>query len=377
MAIFDLTLAELRRRTSMKWRRYGPDVLPAWVAEMDCRPAPAVRETLVAAIESGDTGYPEGSDYQAAYADFAATRWGWDFDPGDAVIVPDVMQGVAKVAELLTPPDTAVVVNNPVYNCFYGYLPWAKRRVLEVPLGADGRLDLDALAAAFAGPERPSAYLLCNPHNPTGTVHSPAELTRVAELAAEHGVAVISDEIHAPLVPADAGFVPYLSLPGTEDAVTVTSASKAWNLAGLKAAVAIGGTRAAAALRTLPNEVTGSASHLGILSHVAALEKARDWLDEAIDEIAANRALFSELLARDVPGAVYRPGAATYLAWVDARRLGLDRPVQQFRTRGQVALSDGAAFGSGGEGFVRVNLATSPEILTEVVARMGRAVAPA
>ncbi|WP_392508601.1 MalY/PatB family protein [Naumannella halotolerans] len=376
MAIFDVPLSELQQRTSMKWRRFGADILPAWVAEMDCRPAPAVRDALFEAIETGDTGYPEGDVYQRAYADFAARRWNWQFDPADAVIVPDVMQGAARVAELLTAPDSHIVVNNPVYNCFYGYLPWVGRNVLEVPLTADHELDLDALEDAFAGRlgPKPQGYLLCNPHNPTGTQFTAAELGRVAELADTYDVTVISDEIHAPLMAADSGFVPYLSLPGTENAVTVTSASKAWNLAGLKAALAIGGSRSAEALRTLPDEVTHSASHLGLISHAVALTKAEDWLDQVIGEIESNRQLLFRLLAERAPQLRYRPGPATYLAWVDCSALGVTNPAAVFRTRGKVALSPGAIFGSGADQHVRVNVATSPEILTEVVDRMVRAI---
>lgn len=373
--IFSVPLEELRQRTSMKWRAFGDDVLPAWVAEMDCRPAPAVRDTLVRAVETGDTGYPSGDEYAHAFADFARWRWNWSFDPADAVIVPDVMQGVATVVKAVTDPDAHVVVNNPVYNCFYGHLPWVGRRVVEVPLTAEHRLDLPAMAAAFAGEHgpKPQAYLLCNPHNPTGTAHTRAELTEVAKLAREHDVVVISDEIHAPLVSGPAEMVPWLSLPDTDPDITVTSASKAWNLAGLKAALAIGGRDAAPMLREFPGEVTHAASHLGVLSHTVALLEGRDWLDQCLTEIEENRALLDKQLAEHLPQVSYRPAPSTYLAWVDCSALGLDDPSLTFRTRGQVGLSAGSSYGSDAEQHVRVNLATSPQILTEVVRRMAAA----
>src|SRR5690606_17222225 len=234
------TLPELRERTSIKWRAYGPDVLPLWVAEMDCALAPPVARAVTEAVGRGDTGYPAGTAYPEALAAFAAERRSWDgLDVARARLVPDVMIGVVEVLRLLTGPGDAVVVTPPVYGPFFAFVASAGRAVVDAPLGADGRLDLDALAAAFArarelGP-RP-AFLLCNPHNPTGVVHTRSELEQVAALAREHGVRIVSDEIHAPLVLPGARFTPMVSV--ADDAIALTSASKAFNLAGLKAAVA-------------------------------------------------------------------------------------------------------------------------------------------
>lgn len=375
--VFDLDLADLHRRTSLKWTTHEPDVLPAWVAEMDCRPAEAVQQAVVRAMSSGDTGYPLGSVGCAeAFADFADWRWGWQPTLSDAVVVPDVMQGVARSLELVTSPGDHVVINNPVYNCFYGYVPWVDRELLEVPLGKDWRLDLDALERAFAGGAgpKPTAYLLCNPQNPTGTVHTRAELTAVAELAAKHDVAVVSDEIHAPLVtPADS-FVPWLTVAPEGRSITVTSASKAWNLAGLKAALAFGTPQTGALLRTLTDEVTHSASYLGLIAHRTALTDGRDWLDQVCRELEANRIHLHDRLVADLPMLAPVKGEATYLMWVDCSALGVADPSVFFRTKGKVAFSRGATYGSGGEQFVRINFATSPAVLDEIVDRAASAV---
>ncbi|MYS47672.1 aminotransferase class I/II-fold pyridoxal phosphate-dependent enzyme, partial [Streptomyces sp. SID5998] len=215
-----LTPDELRRRTSMKWRTHPADVLPLWVAEMDVPQPEAVVRAVTDALALGDTGYPAGTAYAEALAAFAAKRWGWDTLAVErTALVPDVMLGVVEMLKLVTGPGDPVIVNPPVYPPFFQFVTHMDRRVVQAPLGPDLRLDLDALDEAFgravAGGGR-AAYLLCNPQNPTGTVHTAAELTAVAELAGRHGVRVVADEIHAPLTAAGVAFVPYLSVPGGE-----------------------------------------------------------------------------------------------------------------------------------------------------------------
>ncbi|MET9174547.1 aminotransferase class I/II-fold pyridoxal phosphate-dependent enzyme [Streptomyces misionensis] len=369
----------LRRRTSMKWRTYPEDVLPLWVAEMDVPLAPPVVRALTDALALGDTGYPAGTAYAEALAGFAARRWGWD---GIAVertaIVPDVMLGVVEMLGLVTGPGDPVIVNPPVYPPFFTFVAHMDRRVVEAPLGADLRLDLAALEEAFVRATASggrAAYLLCSPHNPTGTVHTAAELAAVAELAERHGVRVVADEIHAPLVAPGVTFVPYLSVPGADRGLSLMSASKGWNLPGLKAALALAGPGAAAELAGLPEEVGHGASHLGVIAHTAALREATGWLDALLTGIRDNRRLLADLLAEHLPGIRVHPAEATYLAWLDCRALGLgDDPAQVFLDRGRVALTAGPPFGTGGAGHTRLNLATSPDILTEAVRRMAAAV---
>lgn len=374
-----LTLDQLRRRTSMKWRTHPEDVLPLWVAEMDVPLAGPVARALTEAIAAGDTGYPAGDAYAEALADFARARWGWDgLVVERASIVPDVMLGVVEMLRLVTGPGDPVIVNCPVYPPFYQFVTHMGRRVVEAPLGPDLRLDLAALEEAFArsatGGGR-AAYLLCSPHNPTGTVHTTEELTAVAALAGRYRVRVVADEIHAPLVTAEAAFVPYLGVPGGESGLSLMSASKAWNLAGLKAALALAGPEAADDLARMPEEVSHGPSHLGVIAHTAALREGGPWLDAVLGDLADNRRLLAGLLAEHLPEIRYRPAPGTYLAWLDCRKLGLgDDPSAAFLARGRVALSAGPDFGTGGKGYVRLNLATTPEVLTEAVRRMAEAV---
>src|SRR6516162_821140 len=350
------------------------------MAAMDVPLAPPVAAALHAAIDAGDTGYPAGPGYALAVRDYAAHHWDWPgLDPGRTAIVPDVMMGIAETLKLVTSPGDPVVVCAPVYPPFYAFTKSAGRTVIEAPLDADGRLDLDALGRALAAARAMSgraALLLSNPHNPTGVAHTRAELEAVAAAAAQHQVRVISDEIHAPLILPGAQFTPYLSVNGAENAFALISASKAWNLAGLKAALLIAGPDAAKDLRRLPEEVSHGPSHLGVIAHTAAFLHGHPWLTS----------LLAELLAAHLPQIRYQPPEATYLAWLDCRALGLHDPhaaaddhivsdlagpARMFLDRARVALSSGHVFGHGGAGFVRLNFATSPAVLTEAVTRMG------
>ncbi|MEU7614063.1 MalY/PatB family protein [Micromonospora sp. NPDC049204] len=375
-----LTIDQLRERTSLKWREYPDDVLPLWVAEMDVPLAEPVAAAITDAVARGDTGYTAGTAYPQALAEFARRRWGWD---GLAVertaLVPDVMHGVVEALRLVTGPGDAVVVNCPVYPPFYEFVAHADRRIVEAPLGADLRLDLGTLEDAFRQARaggRPAAYLLCSPHNPTGVLHTADELAAVASLAERHGVRVVADEIHAPVVGGGARFVPYLSVPGAENGLSLMSASKGWNLAGLRGALLIAGPAAATDLVRVPFDASVSTSHLGVIAHTAAFRDGGEWLDALLTGLDDNRRLLAALLSEHLPAIRYRPGQATYLAWLDCRALGLgDDPAAVFLDRGRVALNSGPAFGSGGDGHVRLNLATAPELITEAVRRMATAVA--
>jgi len=388
-----LTLQQLRQRTSVKWRAYPPDVIPLWVAEMDVMPAEPVARALRHALDIGDTGYAYGPDYPRAVGEFASQRWGWDDFPAEsAKSVPDVMMGIVEVLRLVTEPGDPVVVNCPVYPPFYAFVASAGRQVVESPLTGGGRIDLDRLSATFAEVTRThprAAYLMSSPHNPTGAVHTQEELRVVAQLAQQYGVRVVVDEIHAPLVMPGVRFVPYLSVPGSQDAFSVLSASKAWNLAGLKAALAVAGPDARSDLARMPEEVSHGASHLGVIAHTAAFRDGGPWLDGLLDGLAANRDLLGRLLAERLADVGYAPPQGTYLAWLDFRHLGmhelgrqgsgvvseLEGPARFFLDRARVALSSGHVFGTGGAGHVRLNFATSQAVLTEAVERMAAAVA--
>ncbi|MFC0842736.1 MalY/PatB family protein [Streptomyces noboritoensis] len=391
-----LSLDQLRRRRSMKWRTHPADVLPLWVAEMDVPLAPPVVDALREAVDAGDTGYPAGSEFAESLAGFASRRWKWDGVAVDrTAVVPDVMMGAVQVLRLITDPGDPVIVNSPVYAPFYAFITHDDRRVVEAPLGRDLRIDLDRLEETFRRTRQQSrqgriAYLLSSPHNPTGTVHTGQELAAVAELARRYGIRVVADEIHAPLVLPGATFTPYLGVPGAEDAFSLMSATKGWNLAGIKAALAVAGPEAAADLRRLPEEVHHGASLLGVIAHTAAYRHGDQWLDALLAGLDANRALLGRLVAEHLPGIGYARPEGTYMAWLDCRSLGLAPeeeptdlavvtdlagPAQLFLDDARVALSAGHIFGTGGAGHVRLNFATSRAVLTEAITRMGRTAA--
>nr|WP_218881442.1 aminotransferase class I/II-fold pyridoxal phosphate-dependent enzyme [Leifsonia shinshuensis] len=357
---------------------YPADVLPLFVAETDYPLAPPIAAALHAAIDRGDTGYIGADDRaQQAFARYAHDTWDWDVDPAWTLTTTDVSVVIVEALRMLIAPGDRVVITPPVYPPFYEFIPEAGGVVEEVPLRDDGvtwSLDLDGLERAFAGGAR--AFLLCHPHNPLGLVHPRAALEAVAELAARYGVAVVSDEIHAPLTHSDAAFAPFLSVSDAARAVGVAahSASKAWNLAGVKCALMVAASEARAAqLHALPVEVEVRTSLLGRIATEAAFDDCREWLAGTLESIEANRALFGQLLARHLPEAGYREPHASYLAWVDFRGLGWgDEPAERILAEARVALVRGLDFGREGAGFARVNLACSPEVLTEAVERIAR-----
>jgi cystathionine beta-lyase len=288
----------------------------------------------------------------------------------------DVMMGVVEILRSVIAPGDRVIIAPPVYPPFYDCVEEAGGVVERVPLiDVDGSwaLDLDGIDRALAGGAR--AVLLCNPHNPTGTVHTRAVLARLAEIAAAHGAVVVSDEIHAPLVQPGVDYTPFLtaSAAAAEVGYTVTSASKAYNLAGLKCAVMVTASeQTAAVVRALPPEVEWRTGLFGALAAVAAWSPESDaWLDALLVALDRNRRLLGELLAEQLPGARYRMPDAGYLAWVDLRDLGWgDDPAGRILREAKVALNRGPTFGDEGRGHVRFNLGCAPEVLTEAVHRI-------
>lgn len=269
-------VATLRHRRSVKWRTHPGDILPLPVAETDFALAPAVQDALAAAVQRSDTGYAHpGTELSEAMAGFANRRWGWQLDPARTGAVADVGVGCVDLLRVLCEPGDAVVINPPVYPPFFSWVEEAGAKLAAAPLrqepSGQWRLDFEALSEVFA--TRPRVYLLCNPHNPTGRVHSRDELAEVARLAHEYGVAVISDEIHAPLVLPDAEFTPFLTVPGAaEIGLSLLSASKAWNLAGLKCALAVAASPSMhAVIERRPPDARWRLGHLGVLASIAAL----------------------------------------------------------------------------------------------------------
>ncbi len=373
-----LPIERLRERSSAKWRTYGEDVLPLFVAETDYALAPAIERALLAAVRAGDTGYtPPEAGLAAAYAAFADRRFGWRPDAARMRSTCDVMMALVEVLRAVIRPGDRVVVTPPVYPPFFDGVPEAGGVVEPVPLrdtGTGWELDLDGIERALAAGAR--AIVLCNPHNPTGTVHDRASLAALAALAARHGAVVVSDEIHAPLAQPDAGFTPFLAASDEAAAVgfALVSASKAFNLAGLKCALMVAGSEErAATLRALPDEVQWRTGHFGLLASLAAFAPESDaWLDGLLAALDANRRLLAELLAAHLPRARYRVPEAGFLGWIDLSAYGWgDNPAPRIRREARVALHHGPLFGAGGAGHVRVNFGCAPEVLAEAIERIG------
>lgn len=373
-----LPLDELRLRSSTKWRRYPEDVIPMFVAETDFALAPAITRTLARAVELGDTGYtPPDPGVASAYVAFAQRRFGWTVEPARIRTTCDVMMGVVELLRAVTEPGDRVIVTPPVYPPFFMIMDESDTVAERVPLidtGAGWELDLAGIEAALARGAR--AVLLCNPHNPTGTVHSRESLAALAELAARFDATVISDEIHSPLVHPGIEFTPFLaaSPAAAQVGFALTSASKAFNLAGLKCALMIAATdERSRIIRSLPEEVEWRTSLFGALAARAAFAPESDeWLDGLLAALDDNRRLLGELLAEHLPAAGYRIPDAGFLAWVDLRALGWgDNPAKRILRDARVAFHLGPLFGEEGKGHVRINFGCSPDVLREAIERVG------
>jgi cystathionine beta-lyase len=384
VSVFDA----LRTRTSEKYTAFPPDVLPMFVAEMDSALAEPVRDALVRAVTDGDTGYVgHGRALPEAFTTFASDRWGWRVDPDLVRTTTDVSVAAVETLRRVIEPGGQVVIMPPVYAPFWEYVSEAGGTVTEVPLVAPAgpadpfdttagwRIDLDGVAQAFADGAR--TVLLCNPHNPLGLVHDRETLAALARLAAEWDAVVVSDEIHAPLVHADATFTPFLdSCPeAAAIGVALTSASKAWNLAGTKCALMVGASeRARAWFDGLPGEVVERTGILGYTASVAAFSEGGPWLASLLAELAANRRILAEELGAALPGVGYRQPQASYLAWLDLRALPWgDDPALRLVDEAKVALSNGRDYGRQGVGHARLNFGCSEDTLREGLARLASA----
>jgi cysteine-S-conjugate beta-lyase len=368
----------LRQRRSAKWQTYPADVLPLTVAEMDFALAEPIAQALREAVERSDAGYAMAvPGLGTALAAFAASRWHWDIDPAAVTAVTDVGVGVVELLRALGRPGDAVVISPPVYPPFFDWAAEAGLRLLEVPLAhgdAGWRLDLAALAAAFA--THPAAYVLCNPHNPVGRVHAADELAALVRLARIYRVPVVSDEIHGPLVLPGATFTPLLTVPGAaEVAVSLLSASKAWNLAGLKcAAVVTAAPGMATVTGRLPPDTRWRIGHFGVIAAIAAFSAGGPWLNRLLVTLDHRRALLADLLGPRLPMVSWHPPEASFLAWLDCAALGPDDQARErFLDRGRVALEPGLRFGAAGSGYARLNFATSGGILDQATAQMAAA----
>jgi cysteine-S-conjugate beta-lyase len=377
---FDVPDAALRRAGSAKWTYPPVGVVPAWIAEMDVLPCPPVLAAVRAAVDRGTFGYPpldpSAVGLPEAFTAFVLDRYGWAVDPGHVVACGDVMAGVRFALETLCEP-APVAVPVPSYPPLLDVVPLTGRKLVTVPaLAGERRLNVDAIEAAFAAGAR--TLLLSSPHNPLGRVWSRTELEDLRDVALRHEARVISDEIHAPLVLRGAKHVPYALIEGTaEHVTTVTSASKAWNVPGLKCAQLVPGTAAdRAALAAAPHVANHGVSPLGLLASVAAYTEGGPWLERVVRELGGRREQLGRLMAERLPQVPWTPPEATYLAWLDLRVTRLDDPIGRALAAGRVLVSRGADFGPGFERFTRIAFATSKDRLERIVDGLARAWAP-
>lgn len=372
----DLDIRQLSRRTGVKWARaVEAGALPAWVADMDFPVAPEIRDALKDVIDRGDLGYPNwlgGTPLRAEFARRMSDRYGWQVDPADVREQTDLIQALQLILRLGTRPGDAVVIQTPNYPPFLATIETMGRRTVEFPFVDTENgwaLDFDEFERTLAQ-NRPKVLVLVNPHNPTGRVHTRGELERIAELAERYGLLVISDEIHAELIYQPHRHIPFASI--SEDAasrtVTVTSAGKAFNLAGLRCAVLHYGPKDLLAVRdNEPPDLYGAVSVLGVVGCLAAWQHGQAWQDTLIRVLDRNRARVHDVLTRALPEARHHLPEATYLSWVNVSALPVDDPIDRIRRAGHVLVDGGAPFGKAGDRFIRINFATSETLLDRVL----------
>ncbi len=381
--IFDLNLDRVRNRPGIKWERHGNDVLSAWVADMDVEVPDFIKEAVIERIELGGLGYgfyDEPIPVLEAFKSRMDTAFGWSIDTEDVMRVHDVIQGLEWVLHTLTPPGSEIVVQTPVYPPFYSSVEGTGRNWVANPLleNEEGwALDFDHLAEVAAR-DNVSALLLCHPHNPCGYVMTSADLAQIIEIAELNNLLVISDEIHCDLVYSPHKHVPTASISelAAQRTVTLTAATKTFNMAGLRMAFIHSSSRQySPQLKEIRPRMIGGINGLGQVATAAGWEKGDAWIAELVEGLDHNRHLLAEMLSEHLPQIRYRPPQATYLSWLDCRDLGLgDNPAEIFMSRGKVALNSGLDFGVEGTGYVRLNFATSPEMLAMIVERMASAV---
>lgn len=384
----DITVDDLVTQASMKWSR-NPGKLAAFVAEMDFGVAPVITQALHEEIDAARLGYlPPGiiRDMTQATSAFMKKRFGWDVPRARIYPVADVLAAYDIFLEHFTRPGSALIIPTPAYMPFFTVTALRGRDVIQVPMvtGADGRseMDLDAIGNALASGAH--GVILCNPHNPVGRVYSKPELLAFADVVEAHGGRVFSDEIHAPITFDGHHHLPYASLSETtaRHTITAVSASKAWNIPGLKCAQLIASSdQDHAALQEFGPMVSHGAGTPGLVANTVAYNEGHEWLEDVLGYINNNRTRLGELLDEHLPGVGYTPPEGSYIAWLDCR--GLPDVTEGaswsefFMTKAGVALTDGALCGEAGVGHVRMMLSAPTHILELIVTRMGEAVADA
>jgi len=373
----------MRARRGTKWTKYPSDVLPAWVADMDLAVPDEVQAAVERIITLRDYGYAarEGEAGLAeAFQYYAKTSFSWDIDPAGVLPVGDLIQGMYSSVYAFSEPGDGVVVQTPIYPPFLDTIATTKRRLIENRLVDDGTkyaVDVDGLRNVIDDTTR--LLMVPNPHNPTGRVFTRDELQVMLDLAIEHDLIVVSDEIHADLMYPGNTHIPFASLSPEAAArsITLTSATKGFNIPGLRTALMYFGSQELKERfhQRIPGRLLGSPNVIGIDATVAAWRHGQPWLREVMKILEGNRTKVTEFLAKEMPAIKYRQPEATYLAWLDCRAMNLGTsPFEFFLEKAKVGLNDGAAFGEAGVTCVRLNFGTSPKILDEILSRLAESV---
>ncbi|ADO42912.1 MalY/PatB family protein [Ketogulonicigenium vulgare] len=376
----------LLARRNAKWRQYDPDVIPAFVADMDFRVAPAIQAAIRASVDAEDYGYPmrDGKKADRAVLEAFAHRmkglYGWEAQADLSMAIADLVQATFASVMAFTQPGDGVIVQVPNYPPFRAAVNDTGRSFVPMPMKPEGDgyvFDLDQLAATM--PPSTRMLILCNPQNPTGRVFSRAELQAVLAFAQKHDLLVLSDEIHSDLIYAGNTHLPFAALGPAAEARTITlnSATKSFNIPGLRTAVINFGTEALKARfeRHFPARVVGSVNSLGIDATVAAWQDSSDWLCGLIAHLSAMRDHVYTRITRDIPMIRMKKPEATYLTWLDCSDLGLSGTAFDFfHTHARIGFSPGENFLPGAERLVRLNFATSRVIIDEMIDRMAEAV---
>ncbi len=380
-----LSADQLRARGGGKWTKYAADVIPAFVADMDFKVAPAVQAAIERFTDTQDYGYGQMTDPNAvplfdAFADWMARRHNWRPDPALTHANTDVVQGLVATIVAFSRPGDGIIAQTPIYPPFLRFIAATGRQLIENPLVDDGtRFVVDLEGLEGAAPQA-TMILLCNPHNPTGRVLERAELEGIAKIAAAHNLTIVSDEIHADLVYPGATHIPMETMGAAADrTVTLTSATKGFNIAGLRTSIAHFGS---AGLKekfdgVVPERFLGGPGRIGVTATIAAWCESEDWLDTVMVYLDRNRRRVAEWAAQ--AKVAHHMPESTYLAWIGCRHLDVQAgltPQQHFLESAKVGLAEGFDFGEPGQGHVRLNFATSEEILEEILGRLGDALSP-
>ena len=378
-------LASLLLHKSEKWTGFARDVLPLPVAEMDFPVADPIKKLLHDMVDASDLGYLGNiPEMGTSFAHFAQERWNWKVDPLQVRIGTDVGVAVVEILRVIAKPGDKVLVNSPVYQNFYNWLEETGMEKVDVPFTRTGSDEGSNNPWELNWPEIESAYasgikvhMICSPHNPLGRIYTKEELLRFVGLAKKYNVIIISDEIHAPLTYKDSVFIPTLALgPDAESVcITVTAASKGWNIAGLKCAIIITQNEEMKEKMThLPFALHYRASLPGAYASAIAFKEGGVWLDSVIEILNQNRYLIQDLLATKLPSVTYHIPQNGYLAWLDLTALNLgDDPGATLIERGKVAFNSGHFYAPQTSQYVRLNFATSSEIITEAIHRIRKA----